>query len=61
MLGIDPNEEDNNVSEEEIRMLVDVGSEKGIIEHQEKEFIQNVFEFNDIIHAIHSILFVGIL
>ena len=49
MLGIDPNEEDNNVSEEEIRMLVDVGSEKGIIEHQEKEFIQNVFEFNDII------------
>lgn len=30
-------------------MLVDVGSEKGIIEHQEKEFIQNVFEFNDII------------
>lgn len=49
MLGIDPNEEDDNVSEEEIRMLVDVGSEKGIIEHQEKEFIQNVFEFNDII------------
>ena len=36
------------VSEEEIRMLVDAGSEKGAIEHQEKEFIQNVFEFNDI-------------
>ena len=29
-------------------MMVDVGSEKGTIEHQEKEFIQNVFEFNDI-------------
>ena len=28
--------------------MVDVGSEKGTIEHQEKEFIQNVFEFNDI-------------
>ena len=40
--------EDDKVSEEEIRMLVDAGSEKGTIEHQEKEFIQNVFEFNDI-------------
>ena len=49
VLGIDPNEEDDKVSEEEIRMLVDAGSEKGTIEHQEKEFIQNVFEFNDII------------
>ena len=29
-------------------MLVDAGSEKGTIDHQEKEFIQNVFEFNDI-------------
>ena len=46
--GIDPKEEEEQVSEEEIRMMVDVGSEKGTIEHQEKEFIQNVFEFNDI-------------
>ncbi len=29
-------------------MLVDAGSEKGTIDHQEKEFIQNVFEFNDV-------------
>lgn len=48
LFGIDPNEEDDDVSEEDIRMLVDAGSEKGTIEHQEKEFIQNVFEFNDI-------------
>lgn len=48
LCGIDPNEEEEQVSEEEIRMMVDVGSEKGTIEHQEKEFIQNVFEFNDI-------------
>ena len=47
-MGIDPNEEDEEVSEEEIRMMVDVGSEKGTIDHQEKEFIQNVFEFDDL-------------
>lgn len=46
--GIDPNEAEDQVSEEEIRMLVDAGSEKGTIDCQEKEFIQNVFEFNDI-------------
>ena len=45
--GIDPNEAEEEVSEEEIRMLVDAGSAKGIIAYQEKEFIQNVFEFND--------------
>lgn len=48
MCGIDPNESDDEVSEEEIRMMVDAGSEKGTIDTQEKEFIQNVFEFNDI-------------
>ena len=48
LCGIDPTEAEEPVSEEEIRMLVDAGSEKGAIEHQEKEFIQNVFEFNDI-------------
>lgn len=48
LCGIDPKEEEEQVSEEEIRMMVDVGSEKGTIEHQEKEFIQNVLEFNDI-------------
>lgn len=48
IFGIDPNETEDRVSEEEIRMLVDAGSEKGTIDHQEKEFIQNVFEFNDI-------------
>lgn len=48
LCGIDPKEEEEQVGEQEIRMMVDVGSEKGTIEHQEKEFIQNVFEFNDI-------------
>lgn len=48
LMGIDPNAEEENVSEEEIRMMVDVGSEKGTIDHEEREFIQNVFEFNDL-------------
>lgn len=48
IFGIDPNETEDRVSEEEIRMLVNAGSEKGTIDHQEKEFIQNVFEFNDV-------------
>lgn len=35
------------VTEEEIRMMIDVGEEKGSIEENEKELINNVFEFND--------------
>lgn len=37
------------VTEEEIKMMVDQGEEKGSIEENEKELINNVFEFNDII------------
>lgn len=48
LFGIDPNMEEDNVSEEEIRMMVDVGSEKGTIDKEEREFIQNVFEFDDL-------------
>lgn len=47
MLGIDPNEAAEAVSEEDIRMMVDAGSEKGTIDLEEKTFIQNVFEFDD--------------
>lgn len=47
LLGIDPNQEDEEVSEEEIRMMVDIGNKKGVIDSEEKEMIQNVFEFND--------------
>lgn len=48
LFGIDPNAVEDSVSEEEIRMMVDVGSEKGTIDYEEKEFIQNVFEFDDL-------------
>ena len=47
LFKIDPNEKDKEVTEEEIRMMVDVGSESGNIEDTEREMIDNVFEFND--------------
>ena len=43
LCGIDPNSEDDEVSEEEIRMMVDVGNQKGVIDLQERDIIQNVF------------------
>ena len=48
LLGINPNENEETVSEEEIRMLADAGSESGTINADENEMIQNVFEFDDI-------------
>ncbi|MBS7307396.1 MAG: HlyC/CorC family transporter [Eubacteriales bacterium] len=48
LFGIDPNEASDNVTEEEIRMMIDVGSENGTIEEMEKEMLQNVFEFYDV-------------
>ncbi len=35
------------VSEEELKLLMDLGAEEGIIEEAEKEMIQSVFEFGD--------------
>ncbi|HIR04961.1 MAG TPA: HlyC/CorC family transporter [Candidatus Copromonas faecavium] len=48
LIGIDPDADDDEVSEESIRMMVDAGSEQGAIDMDEKEFIQNVFEFDDL-------------
>jgi putative hemolysin len=48
LFGIDPNSEPNAVTEEEIRMMVDVGEEKGSIRDTEKEMINNIFEFDNI-------------
>jgi putative hemolysin len=36
------------VTEDEIRMLVDLGEERGTIDADEKEWIENVFDFNDV-------------
>ena len=48
LLGIDPNATEETVSEEDIRMMADAGSKKGLIDEDENELIQNVFEFDDI-------------
>lgn len=44
LLGIDPNEEEEQAGEEEILLMVDSGQ----IEPQEKQLIANVFGFNDV-------------
>ena len=47
VIGIDPSAETEEVSEDEIRMMVDLGEERGAIETNEKELIENIFEFNN--------------
>jgi putative hemolysin len=47
LLRVDPTGEISDVTEEEIRMMVDIGEEKGAIAKGEKELITNVFEFNN--------------
>ena len=47
LFGVDPNQEDDQITEEEIRMMVDVGEEKGTIRETEKEMINNIFEFDN--------------
>ena len=48
LIGIDPHADEEVVTEEEIRMMVDVGGEKGVIEDAQIEMINNIFEFDDI-------------
>jgi putative hemolysin len=47
LFGVDPNAENENVTEEEIRMMIDVGKEKGTIQDSEKLMINNIFEFDN--------------
>lgn len=48
LFGFDPNADEENVTEEEIRMMVDAGEEKGVIENTQAEMIDNIFEFDDL-------------
>lgn len=48
LFGIDPNAEEEAIDEEEILMMVDASSDAGEIDEDEKEMIQNIFEFDDI-------------
>ena len=47
VFGGTPNDNGNKITEEEIRLMVDVGEEKGIIRGTEKEMIDNIFQFDD--------------
>lgn len=47
LIGLDPNAEQETLTEEEILMMVDVGGEKGVIEESERNMIANIFEFGD--------------
>ncbi|SFL43203.1 putative hemolysin [Gracilibacillus orientalis] len=47
LFGVDPHAKQEEANEEEIRMLVDIGGERGTIENDEKRMIHNIFEFND--------------
>lgn len=48
LFGVDPNADEESVTEEEIKMMVDVGEEKGVIEDLQRDMINNIFEFDDI-------------
>lgn len=48
LFGVDPESEDESVSEEEILLMVETGSKSGVIDADEQEFIQNVFAFDDL-------------
>lgn len=47
IFGIDPNKEEDTVTEEEIMMMSDAGAEKGTIDEDENRIIKNVFAFDD--------------
>ncbi len=48
IFGVDPSASEGDVSEEEIRMMADIGAERGIIDSEDNEIIQNIFEFDSI-------------
>lgn len=49
IFGVNPHEEEEAASEEEIRIMLDTSSEAGAIDSMENEMIQNIFEFDDIL------------
>ncbi len=47
IFGMNPNADNDNVTEEEILTMVNEGHEQGVIEADEAEMISNIFEFGD--------------
>lgn len=48
LFGVNPKAQLEEVSEDEIRLMVENGEESGAIQSGEKELIENIFEFDDI-------------
>ena len=47
LFGVDPNADTQKMTEEELRTIVDVSKENGVIESEEHEMINNLFDFGD--------------
>lgn len=47
LFRVDPNAKNNTMTEDELRTIVDVSHEDGVIESEEKEMIYNVFDLGD--------------
>lgn len=48
IFGIDPQNSENTVTEEEILMMSDAGAENGTIDEDENRIIKNIFAFDDL-------------
>ncbi|MBR3837497.1 MAG: HlyC/CorC family transporter [Clostridia bacterium] len=48
LMGIDPNADEEEVNEEDILMMAEAGAEQGVIEEEEREMIENIFDFDDL-------------
>lgn len=47
LFRVDPNAKPEALTEEELRTIVDVSHENGVIEQDEKKYIHNLFDFSD--------------
>lgn len=47
MLRVNPNDKGASITENELRTIVEVSHEEGVIETEEKQMINNVFDFGD--------------
>lgn len=47
LLRVDPNKKPDAITEDELRTIVEVSHEEGVIETEEKKMINNVFDFGD--------------
>ena len=61
LVGVDPRKKEQAITEDELRTIVDVSHEEGVLEHDEHEMINNLFDFifqsKNIWHNFNSPLF----